>query len=149
MTKRELMDKITYGEGTVEEAEQWLSQLQQMDPFFFQSDHMLQLEDIVQLRRRAQIIRSQMDSPPSPKQIAQLLDSIDYEEAQSGEDLEDLEAREAVIDSIFPHPDTKRYLDEILSEGTSTEEAVIAALSYQPKATFNLPGPIDERWKQE
>jgi len=149
MTKRELMDQITYGEGTVDEAEQWLSQLQQMDPFFFESDHMLQLEDIVKLRRRAQVIRSQMDSPPSPEQIAQLLDSIDYETAQSGEALEDMEAREAVVDSIFPHPDTKRYLDELLSEGTSTEEAVVLALSHQPKATFNLPGPVDEHWHQE
>lgn len=147
MTKRELMDNIGNEEGTVEEAEQWLAELQAIDPYFWQSDMMSQLAESVQRRRRAQTILSQMSNPPSAAEIAALLDSIDYSKAESGEDIAELDARDHVKLSIFPHPDTLRYLKKLRSDDElSTEAAVQAALVYQPKATFHMPGPIDTNW---
>src|SRR4051812_29592108 len=103
MTKRELIEKLSHEEGAVEEAEQWLAQLQAIDPYFWQSDRMCQFAIRVRIRRRAQEIRSQMDTPPSPEQIAALLDSIDYSKAQRGEDIEEMDARQEVLDQLFPH----------------------------------------------
>ncbi len=150
MTNRELMDKIGGEEGTVEKAEQWLALLQAQDPYFWQSDQMLNLEEIVHRRRRSATILAGMDAPPSPAQIAGLLDSIDYSKAETGDDIDEMDAREHVIGQIFPHPDSRRYLDSLTAESAiTTEEAVRAALSYQPKATFNLPGPVTEDWRSE
>jgi hypothetical protein len=148
MEREKLIEKIENGEGTIEEAEHWLALLEEQDPYFRQSDRMLSLEDMVHRRRGAAAMLAEMDSPPTPAQIAHLLESLDYSRAENREDIDAMDAREEVIDSIFPHPDTRRYLDSLLADGAmTTEEAVTAALAYQPKATFHLPGTVDENWR--
>lgn len=57
--KRELIEKISNGDGTLEQAEQWLAELRQLDPYFDSSDRMLTLEGIVSARRVLKDIEKQ------------------------------------------------------------------------------------------
>jgi hypothetical protein len=109
---------------------------------------MLSLEDMVHRRPDAAAMLAEMDSLPTPAQIAHLLESLDYSRAESRDFITAMDAREEVVELIFPHPDTRLYLDSLLADyAMTTEEAVTAALAYQPKATFHLPGTVDENWR--
>lgn len=125
--KRELVGKIQSGQGTVEEEEAWLSQVKEMDPYFYDSDAMLWLESGVQSRREYERLRAQMRAPLDRAQLVELVRKICQTEGTEVE----TGAWLMLVERQVPHPAVSDLIFYSDVEMTP-EEIVEAALSYKP-----------------
>lgn len=146
-----LIQKIWKDEGTLEEQEAWLLELQDSDPHFWQSDAMLYLEEAVRVRRRVQRLRDQLGTPPGTpltrEQLIALVEGIDYSNVNSPDEIEEMDARSVLFATSVPHPDATSLVNHVWGEkDKSAEEVVDAALSWTVPDLFCLPGSIDPDW---
>ena len=131
--KRKLVAKIRSGEGTIEEAEEWLSQLKQIDPYFFDSDAMLNLETAVQSLREYETLCTN-GRTLSKAELVELVRKIANSEGTEAE----IGTWLSLFESNVPHPavsDLIFFPDKALT----LQEIVEAAISYKP---IQLSGPI-------
>jgi hypothetical protein len=135
---RELIDKLTRGDGAVEQAEQWLAQLQEQDPYFRSSDRMLHLEAVVLARRALVDLEKQYKTEGSQLSKADLIRLVEEIIQADGTEAE-IDARIKLLrkNMVFPRVTDLIYYHE---PELTAEEVIEKALAYKP---IQLPGPTD------
>jgi hypothetical protein len=131
--RRELVDRITFDRGTLEEQERWLDRLVEITPWFFCSDAMLSIERCVEARR----VRDRLEAEYTGKVDRQVLIAFVRKIANAEGTESEVQGILSFVDRHVPPP---RVSDLIFwSEREMTpEEIVDTALGYQP---IVLPAP--------
>jgi len=121
--KRDLVSKIRSRQGTVEQAEQWLTRLRDIDPSFFRSHPGSYLERQTAARRIYDTLHRRMGDRLSKDQLIELVSKIQHDEGTE----EEQEAWLWLVAENVPDP-TVYYRPE---ERTA-EDIVERALASQP-----------------
>ncbi len=127
-----LTNKLTQGEGSLEEQEQWLERLKEIDPFFDGSDFKLQTETHIRGRRLAFEMSKEFGGKLTRDQVVRLIAKI---KEHSGTDVE-TSAWHQLLQQNVPHPEVDGLIywpqNYGLSEDPTAEEIAEAAFSYEP-----------------
>ena len=123
---REAVERISGGEGTLEELDQKLEFLKRSVPHFYSSNLMLSLERVVLAKHKLDELTTEMGERLSREQLIELVDKI-----CSGQGTEvESDAYLELVERNVPHPAVS---DLIFwrEERLSPEEIIDAALSYE------------------
>src|SRR5579871_5568406 len=74
--RRTLLDRLERGEGTIDEAEHWVTRLKELDPLFYGSDYMLGLERGVRARRIYDQLVAELGGTPTKRQLVDIVAKV-------------------------------------------------------------------------
>ena len=124
---QELVDAIVHERGSLAQLESWLMRLKEANPYFYDSDEMLHLEDIVKALRKVEEILACNNRVVSVEQMIEWVKRLQKAEGASDEQ----DAWLILLGRNLPHPGISDLIF-YPQEDLNAEEIIEQSLSYQP-----------------